>query len=888
MIRKYMKYLKIMLIVILPYFIHPTFAAGEVIPARELLTLEYEIQGGESEGERPLSLLIHYRENQKFLALRTLDIAKIYFPKIHSYFKYVPRTQVHLMYEEVSLDSNGSAQVFPYNIIRLQDYPPTGDSSLLAAHDWLRSLIIHEYIHIVTLEMTNGWINSLRKVFGSTMKFAALNPRWFLEGIATWGESYFTDEGRLYHPSIINVVIGLLKDPNFCDDLSCLDTPAIYPHGSTAYWVGAHFLQYVEKKKKDTLQCWADQNSRSFPLFVNKRFTQCFGKDIYNAFLEFRTDFLKLNDQFLCPFQDKLACNELKKFQSKHNDFKGALENENFAAIMINLGQKGSGTALRAEQLFLYDKMKKKSSRIVFPRTVEQLYFPKADSFMVSLFSSSLIQGAREFAEFNVKSKNFKSLPPAVCSNRDDKQFSVLSFIFPMESKTENPMYFCLRYKLQHWEVGSGNSGAWQLLHQFKKGEQVYRPVIAKNNDQWILSYNDKPVLANANAEKIGAFANSKVQQVSLNTSKLLNQTSVQSELVIANEQHYHPFSYFYPNYLLLEYLSTGTVDSYGLSTSFSDPRMRHQLQGLLLYNSGLDDNHSPFAGIASYTYLPSYLPSQNWLTQLFYSKLLFQYPQDRDNRERLQEESGFLIQRDWNKKFWKFSLGGKIERADESDPYASRKILKNSILTSANYLNNAPPTKLKSVVNNVELGVADNKSSDSYLFTMITHKEIWQWNEDWRSIVALNYGKMYVDEGTGLREGTFYGGGTPTVFSISFPFPSYLLGYGSLLGTELITGQLRQDWTFSYPFSGNGLVPFYLKSIGAIGGLEYLNGDKMYYNLLTENNPQLWVGFMGAKFASQLFFLLPVDIELVYAKSLDDKRTRSNLSLMFQANITF
>ena len=844
--------------------------------SRKLLTINYDLPTESG----PLSLIIHYRENQRFLVTKTLDIIKNYFPKIHAYFQYVPRAPVHLMYEEVSLDSNGSAQVFPYNIIRLQDYPPTGDSSLMASHDWLRTLIIHEYIHIVTLEMTNGWMNTLRNIFGSTLKLATINPRWFLEGIATWGESYFTQEGRIYHPSIINVVVQLLKQDDFCLDFSCIDTPAIYPHGSMAYWVGGHFLHYVEQKKNNTLRCWADQNSRSFPFFVNKRFRDCFGEDIYDTFLKFKKDFLSTYDRPRCPFKDENACRALGKFSAKNHDFKGVLENEYFAAMMINLGRKGSGTALRAEQLFLFDKKKKRTRRIILPRPVEQLYFPQKNSFMISMFSSTIIQGAREFASFDTESNQLQTLSPEVCSDQNEKNFYVLTTIFPMD----NNEFYCMRYRLQRWEIGAYQQSSWKLLHQFDQGEQVYRASIDKQKGVPVFKYYSLPVLANANAEKIGAFKEQTEKMLSLDKMKV----RPVSQFPIKQEKQYSPFSYFYPNYLLLEFLSTGTVDSYGLSTSLSDPRMRHQLEGLVLYNDGLEGNHSPFSGIASYTYLPSYLPDQNWLTQFFYSKLYFQFPQDSENKERLQEQNGFKLQRDWNKTFWQFNLGANVVRADESDPYASRKIVKSSLVAGASYVNNAPPTKLKTFANSLEMGVADNKEGSAYIYSQFVHKEIWQWDEDWRTIVSYNYGKMWVDEGSGLRDGAFYGGGTPTVFSIAFPYPSYLLGYGSLLGTEVMTGHLRQDWTFTYPFSGNGLFPFYLKSVGGIGGIEYLQGDKMYYNLITENNPRLWVGFLGAKFASQIFFLLPVDIELVYAKSLDDSRTRSNLSLMFQTQITF
>lgn len=846
---------------------------------RQLLTLKEEMV----QGDKKLSLIIHYRENQRYLAKRTLEIARTYFPKIHAYFNYMPQTQVHFVYEEASLESNGSAQVFPYNIIRLQDYPPTGDSSLIASHDWLKTLIVHEYIHIVTLEMTNGWIDSLRSVFGSTMKFAALNPRWFLEGIATWGESYFTQEGRLYHPSIINVVAQLLKDPDFCQDLSCWDTPKQYPHGSAAYWVGAHFLNFVETNKKNTLSCWADGNSRSFPFFVNKRFTQCYGKDIYTAYNEFQNYFLKQYDHFQCPFKNVNACKALEKFKSNHNDFKGVLENENYAATIINIGKKGSASALRAEQLFLFDIKQNKPSRIILPQRVEQLYHPKSNSFLISFLYSSFVPGTRLFAEYDLVNKKVDFFSEKMCNDKNDKNFNVVAYVFPQDANNA----ICIRYKLQRWEVGLVKDEVWNLLYQFNLGEQMYHPSIGSINNQLSLTYFDRPVLPNKVSESMGAFSNPKLLVKKLPDVSSLS-PAPEMEQKLEGEKDYHPFSYFYPNYLLLEYLSSGEVDSYGVSTSFSDPRNRHKLDALLLYNDGLNDGHAPFSGIASYSYLPSYLPDLNLLNQIFYSKLRFQFPQDRTNRQRVQEESGFLLKYDWSKTLWQFSLGTKGSRVDEADPYASRKIQKLALTSSVGYLNNAASTKLKALSNNIEAGYADNKLGDSYPYAIFLHKQIWQWNEDWRSIFSYQYGKMFTKDNSNLVNGAFYGGGAPSVFSINYPFPSYLLGYGALLGDEMMTGQLRQDWTFSYPFSGNGLFPFYLKSMGAIAGVEYLQADKMYYDLITENDPKLWVGFLGAKFGSQILFLLPVDIEIVYAKSLDDKRTRSNLSIMLQSNITF
>lgn len=824
-----------------------------------------------------VKIIVHYNEKQRFLALKAIKIARDLFPKVHEYFDYVPRSNVHLVFEEKSLDSNGSAQVFPYNIIKLQDYPPTGDSSLIASHDWFQTLVLHEYIHIVTLEMTNGVLDVLRTIFGSTVKLAALNPRWFLEGIATWGESYFTNEGRLHHPLIVSSVTSVLKNPEFCDDLSCWDNPPMHPHGSLAYWVGAHFLHYVENTKNGTLQCWAQENSSSFPFLVNWRFEHCFGKSIYNAYFEFRKNFLQTNDKTYCEFKDTNACLAIKRYESSKNPYKGVLENEKWAVTLLNANKKGSSMSYGAEQLFVFDKNKKITNKFLLPMSVEQIYALKQNQFLISFWTGGVEDGKRTFAQYSLIDKKITYLNDKVCENKDDKEFSSLSNIYPLNGN----QFLCLRYRLHTWEIGANIDNKWKTIHRFKQGEQIYHPEVVIENNKTMLTYSEFPTLPAGYSVSDGAFKLSKMKKIALEYNELTDLVaSVQN---IENESNYVPLYYMYPNHLLLEFFSSGTVDSYGISTSLMDPLSRHTLDLVLLYNDGLGANTTPYSGSASYTYDPN-----SWSFSSFYSKYRFQFPQDVGNKLHVQEQSGILITKEWASVYWKFHMGPKFQRQDESDPFASRKLLQSSLLFSATHLDQRPSSNLKSILYSIETGVSENKSHDSYLWTQMGLKNLWQWTQDLRSQLYIQYGKQWVKEGSGLRDGSFYGGGVPALFSYTYPFPSYLINYGALQGTEMLTGQLRQDWTFAYPFSGNGLVPFYLKSIGAIAGLEYFQSDRLYYELITELDPRLWVGFMGAKFDTVLLYLLPLDIEIIYAKSLDSRRTRSNLSLMLQSNIPF
>lgn len=825
-----------------------------------------------------VKIYIHFNNKQRYLANRALNIAKTIFPKIHQYFDYVPRSNVHFVLEEKSLDSNGSAQVFPYNIIKLQDYPPTGDSSLLASHDWFQTLLVHEYIHIVTLEMTHGFLDSLRTVFGSTMKFAAVNPRWFLEGIATWGETYFTNEGRIHHPLITNSVVSLLKNPDFCDDLSCWDNPPMFPHGSMAYWVGAHFLNYVENSKKGTLKCWANENSSSIPFFVNWRFEHCYGKSIYDAYFNFKNEFLKNYDkQQGCEFKNQNACQALEKYESSKNPFKGVLENEKWAVVLLNTNKKGSSLSWGAEQLFVYDKIKKSHSKFLLPMSVEQIYELNNNQFMISFWTGGVEEGLRTFAKYSLSDKRITYVSEDICKNKDDKEFSALSNIFPL---TESE-FLCLRYKFHTWEIGLYSNSQWKTVHRFLQGAQVYHPTVISESKKTTFKYYEFPKLPNEYPIFDGAFKQGQAKEIVIASNKI-SENEVTSQGV-PGENDYSPISTLFPNYLLLEYFSSGTVDSYGISTSLMDPFSRHVLDLVLLYNDGLDNARTPYSGSASYKYDPG-----KWNFTTNYSKYRFQFPQDSYATLHVEESSSIMISREWSSTYWNFLIGPKIQRLDESDYYASRKLLQSSLQFYATHLDQRPSSYYKSLQYSVEAGVTENKSQDTYLWTLMYLKNLWQWTQDFRSQMYIQYGKQWVEAGSGLRDGSFYAGGIPTLFSYTYPFPSYLIEYGSMQGTEMLTGQFRQDWTFAYPFSGNGLVPFYLKSVGAIAGLEYLQSDKLYYDLITELDPKLWVGFFGAKFDTTLLFLLPLDIEIIYAESLDSRRTRSNLSLMLQSNIPF
>jgi len=264
-----------------------------------------------------VKITLHYGKNKinsKFLN-RSKFVLENKIKKIHKYFNYKPQGGVHIRIPDYAEMSNGSAQVMPYNLIELLDFEPEKHSYLGLTDDWIGNLVIHEYVHIVTLDMTSGWVDNLRSIFGGIMKPAGIAPRWLSEGVATWWESVEPGQGRLNQDIIKWEVYKAFKNPEFCDSFSCLDEPLVYPYGSAAYWVGGFFLKYLEEQKPGFLRCVYKEKSSSLPFTLNSIFIRCRSTKVAEAFYEFRRNFIEQNNKFesFCPVSKKFC--EMDKLQ---------------------------------------------------------------------------------------------------------------------------------------------------------------------------------------------------------------------------------------------------------------------------------------------------------------------------------------------------------------------------------------------------------------------------------------------------------------------------------------------------------------------------------------------------------------------------------------------
>ena len=233
----------------------------------------------------------HFRRKSFPLVEKIIGILKREGLALFEYFSYRPSSTIHILLEEDWTSSNGSASIFPDNIITIITFPPLDSSFLSGEDDPIKNLVVHELAHIVHLDQTAGVNRVLNKVFGSLGKLMpSAVPRWFSEGLATWAETRFTRGGRRRLAKVIWQVERSLLDPDFCSHISCLDSPGSYPYASNSYWMGADFLAWVEDKKEGSMSCLVKENADNMAFFLNHAFVDCVGKSAQKLFTRYRRE----------------------------------------------------------------------------------------------------------------------------------------------------------------------------------------------------------------------------------------------------------------------------------------------------------------------------------------------------------------------------------------------------------------------------------------------------------------------------------------------------------------------------------------------------------------------------------------------------------------------
>lgn len=237
-------------------------------------------------------LYVHYADGNKTLAEKALSIAEGAHLRLTAELNWNPVEKTHLILSDETDTPNGFAMPVFFNRTVIFIAPPTSVDTLEDFDDWLTTLIVHEYTHIVHLDKSSGSPDFLRNIFGRFfLLFPNLfQPSWVIEGLATHKETDL-DRGVGRGQSTMFASMMRAEVANGVQPISHVNLPVkTWPAGTTRYLYGVYFMRFIaERYGEDKLQQWVDEYSDNLiPFFINTNANKIFGKDLTPLWEEYQ------------------------------------------------------------------------------------------------------------------------------------------------------------------------------------------------------------------------------------------------------------------------------------------------------------------------------------------------------------------------------------------------------------------------------------------------------------------------------------------------------------------------------------------------------------------------------------------------------------------------
>jgi hypothetical protein len=191
---------------------------------------------------------LHFHAEVEKPARRTMALILEILPRLEARYRVrVPSLDV--VVDDANDSPNGLATSFPYPYVEIRTASFDGADSG-PTESWLRMVVTHELTHIVHIEQARGFYGFFRHVFGrAPLLFPdALQPTWFIEGLAVREETKGTAFGRGRH----TFTKMLVDEAARSGELPKLDRATLgldlWPLGNAPYLYGEEFLNFVEEK----------------------------------------------------------------------------------------------------------------------------------------------------------------------------------------------------------------------------------------------------------------------------------------------------------------------------------------------------------------------------------------------------------------------------------------------------------------------------------------------------------------------------------------------------------------------------------------------------------------------------------------------------------------
>lgn len=236
---------------------------------------------------------IHYVKGHEGLALKAARAAERAHWLLHNKLQWQPGDKTHVVLsDEVDL-ANGRATPLYFNHTVIYVFPPNAAQGLEDFDSWLETLLLHEYVHILHLDMAKGLPNFLQHIFGRQfLLFPNLyQPLWFIEGLATWYETDMQSGIGRGQSSLYKMMMQAELESGL-KPLTQINLPIkSWPAGTSYYLYGVYFFLFLEDvyglgRIDELLDRYSDN---VIPYRVNTAAKSTTGKDVYELWDEFNS-----------------------------------------------------------------------------------------------------------------------------------------------------------------------------------------------------------------------------------------------------------------------------------------------------------------------------------------------------------------------------------------------------------------------------------------------------------------------------------------------------------------------------------------------------------------------------------------------------------------------
>ncbi len=831
-----------------------------------------------------VSFAFHGNEKNIELAKNLSAVAKKDIPKIVDYFRYKPEDIINVNIVDSETSSNGTAQTFPRNQIKLYTMQPLGQNYLTSSVDFYKKLFIHEFIHIIHMEQTNGYIDTAESVFGSIAKLLpAVVPRWFSEGIAMWGEDHFTNEGRMKNPFLLNDVSNYFLNKKECQNISCLDDPGTYPHGSLSYWAGGFFMKYLEGLRSGNIACLVNSNSSAIPFFLNDAFIACTGDRAQVHFDMFRSKLIK-KKTFDFLYQKGIHFTGEYPVYFKEVDRK------------VFLSGNGTNIDLKKAVVSIQPSLDDLTYIAVDSLGSKQHY----QTYKVTKDGSSKLisEGPQYFFELNGESWSFEFLKNHWQINKNkEKAISLPKFDTLVNPYAyEGEVYFSTYGLSEGYQIKKINraeskidtivnlkdtfnyiglcegEGAFYKTKtgylQVDKSKVSFLDLKEGSPISYIAGRNGKTLALRSDLEKRDGkcrdlFKVSKDSPVG-QYPKYEKSASI--------DEDYSAFKHLAPNHWF--FLASTTEDNlsfWRVFTTINDPLDKHTF----ILNGDYYSELESWGGLLDYTYAAKYFDINLSYLKEFQKNTINPSVRSFEEGQTLSlvksKEWGLLETR--VAAFYGMTKSRGVFSSEETDQYGVNFTIFKNAKYKYQFFKNM--TLYTAVSNNSTSKIDDYKryrALGSFRFDLYKNS-IFE--------VRSTYEKL---DKTTLNGGVIYGGG-----NLRSIHQIYGLDYSDAFGNEMETLRFKFNIEVFRPYKGWGFVPYYLKRINLITGVDYLKTDYIFFNNSLYRDRSVTSKYVGVSIDSQVFYHLPLTIEIVSSDvAMEDNGSKSALDIFVQGGYAF